>query len=275
MDLSEGSDTSFLSEPAEVSGRGDTALMLGLPEGSRWNVEETVEVRRIRVADGSPWQPDPSSPVLLMGDSFTNIYSQDELGWGSGAGLAEQLSVRLRRAVDRISRNDSGASATREMLASELMRNPMRLEGKKVVIWQFAMRELVVGDWKKISLPEAGTGPNGTPDFLVLNSGETRTFHGRIKAMGELPRVGQTPYKDYLTAFHLEEVGGTAQTVIYLQTLRDRELTDAARLAPGQNISVNMSSWVDAEEAFGSMNRGDLDDGSLLLQEPNFGILDP
>jgi alginate O-acetyltransferase complex protein AlgJ len=65
------------------------------------------------------------------------------MGWGTSAGLVEQLSYALRRPVDRLAQNDDAAFATRAMLA----RDPGRLEGKRVVIYQFAARELASGDW--------------------------------------------------------------------------------------------------------------------------------
>ena len=71
------------------------------------------------------------------------------MGWGTSAVFVEQLSYALRRPIDRIVQNDEGAFATRAML----QRTPDRLEGKRVVVYQFAERELAFGDWKVIGLP--------------------------------------------------------------------------------------------------------------------------
>jgi alginate O-acetyltransferase complex protein AlgJ len=65
--------------------------------------------------------------------------------------LAEQLGFELQRPVDRLTRHDAGAWATRAMLADAMQRAD-RLAGKKVVIWEFAVRELSEGDWKIILL---------------------------------------------------------------------------------------------------------------------------
>ena len=74
-----------------------------------------------QVLDGNqPWQRDPKSEILLLGDSFTNIFSLVNMGWGEGAGLAEHLSLALGLPMDAITRNDAGSFATREMLAKEL-----------------------------------------------------------------------------------------------------------------------------------------------------------
>jgi alginate O-acetyltransferase complex protein AlgJ len=50
--------------------------------------------------------------------------------------------------VDVIAQNDSGAFATRKLLSEALGAGEDRLAGKKVVIWEFAARELSVGDWR-------------------------------------------------------------------------------------------------------------------------------
>jgi alginate O-acetyltransferase complex protein AlgJ len=59
--------------------------------------------------------------------------------------LVEQLSYVLRRPIDRIVQNDDGAFATRAMLSQS---GSDRLGGKRVVIYQFAARELAFGDWR-------------------------------------------------------------------------------------------------------------------------------
>lgn len=72
------------------------------------------------------------------------------MGWGEGAGLAEHLAYHLGQPIDWIARNDAGAYATREMLSSQMAQGRNRLAGKRVVVWQFAARELAVGDWRSV-----------------------------------------------------------------------------------------------------------------------------
>jgi hypothetical protein len=55
--------------------------------------------------------------------------------------------------LDVIAQNDSGAFATRQALSRELSAGQDRLAGKRVVIWEFAARELSVGDWKPLEFP--------------------------------------------------------------------------------------------------------------------------
>jgi alginate O-acetyltransferase complex protein AlgJ len=137
--------TGDVAEVREVQQLGDVGVMLDLPEGQTRYPPEAVTVRRVTHADGAVWRPSTSADVLLLGDSFTNIYSLSSLGWGDGAGFAEQLSFELERPLDRITQNDEGAHATRAALRRA---GDDRLAGKRVVIYQFAARELSLGDWK-------------------------------------------------------------------------------------------------------------------------------
>ena len=105
---------------------------------------ESVWLRCVVNADGSGWRSSRDADVLVRGDSFSNIYSLESMGWGTSAGFVEQLSYALRRPINRIVQNDDGAFATRAILA----RDVGRLKNTRVVVYQFAERELAFGDWK-------------------------------------------------------------------------------------------------------------------------------
>jgi alginate O-acetyltransferase complex protein AlgJ len=140
-------------EPREITNVGDIARMLDLPAGHRLNRPESMTIHRVLDADGQPWRPTRSAGVLVLGDSFSNIYSLASLGWGDSAGLVEHLARVLDRPVDRIVQNDDGAYATRERLRQDMASGSDRLRGTRVVVLQFAARELATGDWKRIELP--------------------------------------------------------------------------------------------------------------------------
>lgn len=145
--------------PQTVERVGDLVDMLKLPETQSVFRPQRVEIAQLQDAAGEPWQPDPAADVLLLGDSFTNVFSLDSMEWGQAAGLAPALALALGRDVDVIAQNDSGAFATREALYRELQAGHDRLAGKRVVIWEFAARELSVGDFKTVpwaQLPQAG-----------------------------------------------------------------------------------------------------------------------
>jgi len=133
-----------------VSRVGDIVDMLKLPDTQTWFQAQSVLTHQVRDASDTPWESDPNADVLLLGDSFSNIFSLEGMGWGAASGLGPQLSLALERPIDVIAQNDSGAFATRQALARELAAGEDRLHGKQVVIWEFASRELSVGDWKQI-----------------------------------------------------------------------------------------------------------------------------
>jgi alginate O-acetyltransferase complex protein AlgJ len=144
--LPETTSPDYRIEEVNVTNVGDTAVMLDLPSGQQVYPPERVLISRVVTGEG-PWRSDRGADVLVLGDSFSNIYSLESMGWGNGAGFVEHLSYALRRPADRIVQNDDGAFATREMLHRA---GTERLDGKRVVIWQFAARELASGDWKVI-----------------------------------------------------------------------------------------------------------------------------
>lgn len=147
-------DPGYVIEPREAVNAGDTVLMLDLPRDQHLYPTETVITRRVLGPGGAGWRPSRSADVLVLGDSFSNIYSLASMGWGDSAGFIEQVSYTLRRPVDRIVQNDNGAHATRLSLSRTLATGEDRLAGKRVVIYQFAARELAVGDWRLIDLPD-------------------------------------------------------------------------------------------------------------------------
>lgn len=154
-DLPEGDSTRYLESADVVEGTGDIAKLLGLPDRFPFQGKERLELRRTQTAEGAAWRATRGAPVLLLGDSFSAIYSNPELGFGASAGLAERLALHLGLPVDRIVRNAGGASATRAALAEELARDPGRLDGVRAVVWQFAARELTSGNWRAAAPPVA------------------------------------------------------------------------------------------------------------------------
>ena len=144
VDLPLSPNPGYRIDRREVRNTGDTLQMLDLGAETALYPQEAVWVRRVLEADGSPWRSSPEANVLVLGDSFSNIYALESMGWGTSAGLVEHLSYALRRPVARLVQNDQAAFATRAMLR----RDPRRLDGKRVVVYQFAARELAFGDWR-------------------------------------------------------------------------------------------------------------------------------
>jgi len=56
---------------------GDIVDMLKLPEGQSFFQPQTVTIHQVQDVAGAPWEPDPTGDVLLLGDSFTNVFSME------------------------------------------------------------------------------------------------------------------------------------------------------------------------------------------------------
>jgi hypothetical protein len=115
-------------------------------------------------ATGELVTPDPDGEVLLLGDSLTNVFSNPAQGMGQAAGLPEQLAFELDRPIDVIALDGKSATGVREALA----RRSDGLKGKRVVVWQFGVRMLALGDgeWRKVALPERKAEGAAGPDVV-------------------------------------------------------------------------------------------------------------
>jgi alginate O-acetyltransferase complex protein AlgJ len=276
-------EVAFARESRQIRRRGDVAALLDLA-----GPLESVEVRPVRP---SPTES-RSAPVIVLGDSYTNIYGSsqafagaedpDDVGWGADAGLAEQLAFYLGAPVQRIALNDDGAFASRLELARRARaaqragRDPF--EGVSVVVWQFASRELSLGDWRHIDLDAMETPGSGAEDRLAGG----RRVRARIIARAALPAPGG-PYPDALVALRigdLESLDGrpipAPEGVVYLLAVREnRALPAVSALGPGDRVELRLWDFEDQSvaERYSTMRRTELDDPDALLLPAWFGEL--
>ena len=276
--LPEREPFSLDTRQARVSNRGDIVDLLDLGAARSPYPRETVEVRQILTPDGQPWRPDATADVLLLGDSFGNIFSLEAMGWGTAAGLAEQLSFALGRPVDRLMQNDNGAFATREALARELARGHDRLTGKHVVVYQFATRELTQGDWRLVDL-DTRPAPTAPGTVLTPEPGQVLRVQGQIRRMTPAPRPGTVPYRDHIIAVDLADIdtGGAApagsEALVYLSSMEDNVWTEAARLVVGQTIMLTLRPWAEVAPDLDGISRSELTEGRVVFAEPWWGEL--
>lgn len=263
----------------EVTGRGDTARLLDPDPRPGRERAETVAVTRVETPAGEAWAPDRSAQVLLLGDSFTNVYSLASLGWGVSAGLAEQLAFALGRPVDRISQNDDGAFAPRRLLAAELARDAERLARTRVVVYQFAARELSQGDWRPIRLEAAAAAAAGVAAFWEPGVDAAALVEATVAAAGAVPAPGSVPYREHVVALHVEEIDvldgpaadAVSGAVVYVRSMIDNELTVAAGWRAGDRVRLALRSWAAVAPELDGISRGELDDPRLLPARPWWG----
>ena len=275
--LPDVSPTPYQATPAAVTNDGDTTRLLDLPNRQTLYQPETVPVRRIVRVDGTPWRPEPGADILLLGDSFTNVFSLGAMGWGEAAGLGEQLSFTLQRPIDRLTQNDSGAYASRDLLGAELQRGNDRLSEKTVVIYQFANRELGQGDWRLVDLSLVARPSFSS--FVSPATGLQLQVSGVIRELGRIPRPGSVPYRDHIVGIHLAEVAvesvGTrvegTELSVYLRSMQDNQLTPVSTLRAGDTIRLQLEPWSNVAGELEGVNRSEVVNPSARLAEPWWG----
>jgi len=204
------------------------------------------------------------------------------MGWGKSAGFAEQLAYHLKAPVDAILRNDAAAHATRELLARELVQGRDRLAGKKVVVWEFAMRELSVGDWKLIELPAvvarvpSAVVPAAGAFYAPEDGAAAVKVTATVAAVAKHPRPGSVPYKDHIFAVLLSDVSGAgvpagSRAVVYTWSMTNNVLTPASGWKAGDRVELSLKSWNDVAATNERFNRGELEDETLQLEPPCWG----
>ncbi len=239
-----------------VTQLGDLAQMLRLPDGQDQLLPERVVARQVLAPDGRLFQPDPAAEILVLGDSFCNIYSMPALGWGESAGLVEQLALAFGGAIDRIAVNDGGAYSSRAALARELAGGSDRLAGKRLVIWAFSERELSHGDWRQIALPAVAPRTDAPRP-------SARQLRARIVAAAPAPQPGSVPYADGIIALVLESQA-SQRLLAYTWGLRGHRATEAAAWQVGDVLDFDLQPWADQAQALAGYQRSELADPAVL-----------
>lgn len=167
--------------------------------------DESVEVRPIPKINDIP------AHTILLGDSFTNIYS-DAVGltWGAGAGLGDQLDLLLHGRLDVIAINGGGATEVRAALASRKGATTL-MKDKKLVIWAIAARDLFLSEtaankarveWEDITFDTRQPDPPKAPDSDIPPT----TVRAKLVAKSQIDDPKTTAYTALLYAVEYELV---------------------------------------------------------------------
>ena len=266
----EGSQQQWQRDPPkQVLKTGDLAQLLQLPDSTGWNRPEETSVQPVRRMPSAKDPAETAAPVLLLGDSFTNIYHSEELGWGTDAGLADQLACELQVSVQAIAVNGGGASAARQRLFRDLASGRWSLTHCRVVIWQFAERELSEGNWPLLMIPEERRPLS--PATVETSNEEWLSLRGRVRAATTVRTPRQLPYPDAIICVHMDDVttSGTAvpggEALVYTWGVRNREVVAGSIFQPGQTVNLNVQAWDQVRTRYERFQRIELDDPEFRL----------
>ena len=140
-----------------------------------------------------------NSEVILLGDSFTNIYSSNQgLDWGVNAGLPEHIALNIGTPIDVISINGGGATEVRKKLAQR-RGSSKDMKNKKVIVWALTSRDLYLSKQQGIDRNiswEDVTFDQRQPDSKTSNN--KISVRAKLITKPKLPNPNQTTYKDLL-----------------------------------------------------------------------------
>jgi hypothetical protein len=148
-------DRAYAERSVTIRRHGDLVQMLWVPQIEVALEPETLACLKVVESDtGAPYVDATGSEVLILGDSFLRIYERDEPG---AAGFIAHVARELGRPLTSIINDGGGSTVVRQTLA----RRPALLTNKKLVIWEFAERDIQYGTegWRIIPLVRPRTTP--------------------------------------------------------------------------------------------------------------------
>lgn len=259
----------FRTETVSASHPGDLVEKLDLPEGASTFPPETATLTRVLdAATGEPLAPDPMSPIVVLGDSFVNVFHDPGLGFAvepsagseaapvmGSAGFAQHLALQLGHSPDVIAINGEAATGVRAQFAR---RHDDEVRAKKAVVWVIAARDLFLSEtpanglvrWDNVPFQSAQKPANPT----LADNDETIHVHGTVTDKATIRNPRDVPYKDALFVIELEisptENASLPETLdpgtrlpIVLWAFKNRTLTPESNLAIGQKIRAQLVPW--------------------------------
>lgn len=133
---------SGLARQAQTFGLADTTftrfgdLHSRLPDAQKSRYKpETLAAHQVMRADGTPYEDDADSPIVVLGDSFTGVY---ELTDAEHAGISAHVARGIDYPVDLVMSYGGGPNVRQKLMR----RGADALAGKKLVVWIMTARDL-------------------------------------------------------------------------------------------------------------------------------------
>ncbi len=137
----------YTTREAAFSRMGDLRGMLPDAEKLQFPPMELVAEQVVN-PNGSLYEDDPTSPIVMLGDSFCGTFHHEDCGH---AGVSAHLARELGVPIDLVMAHGSGP----KIRANLAQRGPGALDGKRLVIWTVVARDLwhYWAPWAKVPLP--------------------------------------------------------------------------------------------------------------------------
>ncbi len=124
----------FTTEDTSFVRFGDLQSRLPEAEQKRYTPESLI-AHRVLGADKQPYDDDPDSPIVLLGDSFTGVY---ELTDAEHAGVSAHIARGISYPLDLVMSYGGGPNVRQKLLK----RGEASLRTKKLVVWMMTARDL-------------------------------------------------------------------------------------------------------------------------------------
>jgi alginate O-acetyltransferase complex protein AlgJ len=124
----------FSTKPAAFTRFGDLHSRLADAEKPKYQPESLLAQQVLR-RDGQPYEDDPDSPIVMLGDSYTGVY---QLTDAEHAGVSAHLAKGVSYPVDLVMSYGGGPNVRNKLLS----RGADDLNHKKLVIWLMTARDL-------------------------------------------------------------------------------------------------------------------------------------
>lgn len=249
---------------------GDLVEMLDLTESAHVFGPEKQSLKVINNrSNGLRVDKNPQSPIVLLGDSFVNIYDDPKRGFNDptwkakderdrepliGAGFAQHLAAELQTPLDAYTANGGGATAVRKEFAD---RADNQVRAKKLVVWVLASRDLLLSEtpgliagvhWRDVKfskrISKTPTHPVniGVPEIII---------EAVLKERMPLGNPKTTPYEEavFSAIFTVsKKVKGNLniegnEVPTYLWGFRNRKVLASGRIEAGKKYRLTMVPW--------------------------------
>lgn len=230
---------------------------------------------------------DKYAPMVLLGDSFVNIFDDPSIGFGDPdapekrirAGFAQHLSLVLNQPLDVIAQNGRGSTGVRREFAR---RYDDEVRAKKLVIWVIAARDVLLSrtaahqaniEWDFVKFnPNKGPDALGTPPAAATSSSIIVETTLSEKSANQDP-VG-TPYRDALHAAVYDVASVVegqleAKQIVGIQwTFKDKVMQPTSGFTVGRKYKLTLVPW-DSRKDLQGLN---LQDDTVAFDAPRFFV---